>query len=76
MPHPLRLFHSYNDSIASLVSLTSNVLLLVVATKVKTNDLKAYSVILKQMCCIDLFFSSIVFVSKPVSWVLKSNENQ
>jgi hypothetical protein len=63
----LREFHYYNDWVASIFSIISNLLLLHLILKYTTKELKGYSKIMLQNCCIDLFFTVIVFITKPVS---------
>lgn len=64
----LRTFHFYNDYVASGVSIFLNILLLMLILKYTTNELKAYAKILFQMCFIDLYFTILVFITKPVGF--------
>ena len=62
----LRTVHEINDTIAAAVALFSNVLLIFLIIKHTPKALEPYSRILLQTCAIDLIYTAIIFVLKPV----------
>ena len=62
----LRTIHEINDTIAAAVALFSNVLLIFLIIKHTPKALEPYSRILLQTCAIDLIFTFVIFVLKPV----------
>ena len=63
----LRTVHEINDTIAAAVALFSNVLLIFLIIKHTPKALEPYSRILLQACAIDLIYTALIFVLKPVT---------
>ena len=63
----LRTIHEINDTIAAAVALFSNVLLIFLIIKHTPKALEPYSRILLQACAIDLIYTDLIFVIKPVT---------
>ena len=63
-----------NDVIAAVVSLFSNALLIFLVIKHTPTVLKPYSRILLQTCAIDLMFTFVMFVLRPVNFHIQERK--
>src|SRR3954447_13311254 len=62
----LRQLYRINNTVAYVLSIYTNLLLVVLILKKTPKELKLYSVILLQVCVVDFLYSTIYFVDMPV----------